>query len=279
MEPRDYLEKLALKEEAGSWLAEILALGPTPSLIATGVPILRSTLSFESKGWQTFVCNRLDPCQNENNLPIPRAILVASIIAGYSINVGDLMSANIFLVAQQSNTSYPYPSTTTEYLTDAKVEPMTFDTKVKPTGPFEWYKLQDPRNPKRSAQPSTTTSHSDEQVVVVFGPSYIPSTSAETSTSASSTMPEPPSSAPSTTPFTASMVVPTPVPRSVPMPTGPLSAPQASQTLASLNNWMHAATSKLSEISSAVVGQASTQAPQDPSEINEKLSKILETRR
>lgn len=61
MEPKEYLEKLALKKEARLWLTEILAPGPTPPWIATRVPILRNTFSFETKGWHTFVCSRLDP--------------------------------------------------------------------------------------------------------------------------------------------------------------------------------------------------------------------------
>ncbi|XP_075095107.1 uncharacterized protein LOC142173419 [Nicotiana tabacum] len=62
--------------------------------------------------------------------------------------------------------AYPYPSTITEYLTDAKEEPKAFDTKVKPKKLFEWHSLQDPTNLKKSAQPSTTISQSDEPIVV-----------------------------------------------------------------------------------------------------------------
>jgi len=50
------------------------------------------------KGWQTFVCSRLDPCQNETHLPLPRDVFVASIMARYPINVGVVMSSNISLV-------------------------------------------------------------------------------------------------------------------------------------------------------------------------------------
>lgn len=100
VEPKYYLEKLAPKEDARPWLAEILAPGPTPSWIATGMPILWNTLSFEAKGWQSFVCSRLDPFLNVNNLPIPRGLMMASIMDGYPINVGTLMLANISLVAQ-----------------------------------------------------------------------------------------------------------------------------------------------------------------------------------
>ncbi|XP_070050243.1 uncharacterized protein [Nicotiana tomentosiformis] len=62
VESTEYLEKYAMGDEAWSWLAEILAApGPPLPWSTVGVPIHRSTLSFEAKGWQTFVCTRLDP--------------------------------------------------------------------------------------------------------------------------------------------------------------------------------------------------------------------------
>lgn len=87
---------------------------------------------------------------------------MASIMAGYPINMGGVISANISLVAHQTNMAYPYPSTITEYFTNAKVEPRTFDIKVKSKKPFEWHSLMDLTNPKKSASPSTTTGQFDE---------------------------------------------------------------------------------------------------------------------
>ncbi|XP_070057809.1 uncharacterized protein [Nicotiana tomentosiformis] len=50
----------------------------------------------------------------------------------------------------------------------------------------------------------------------------------------------------------------------VPMPTSPLSVLQVSQTLASLNNWMHTTTTKFYDLSSVVAAQSTVQAPQFP---------------
>nr|XP_009761943.1 PREDICTED: uncharacterized protein LOC104214048 [Nicotiana sylvestris] len=84
------------------WLAEMLAApGPLPPWITAGVPIQKNTLNFEAKGWQTFVYSRLDLCQNVTYLPNLQAVLVASIMAGYPINVGVVMSANISMIARQ----------------------------------------------------------------------------------------------------------------------------------------------------------------------------------
>nr|XP_009616590.1 platelet glycoprotein Ib alpha chain-like [Nicotiana tomentosiformis] len=85
---------------------------------------------------------------------------------------------------------------------------------------------------KATAEPSTTP---------------MPSTAAEPSTG-TSTMPPSSYSRPSTT---------VPVPASS---TYPLTTLRVSQTLASLNNWIQTATSKLSDISSTVVTQSSTLA-------------------
>lgn len=95
------------------------------------------------------MCSRLDLCQNKTHLPIPHVVLVASTVAGYPIKVGVMLSANITLVAQQTNTAYPHPNTITEYITDAKVEPRAYDTKLKSKKPFDWYSLMDLTNLKK----------------------------------------------------------------------------------------------------------------------------------
>nr|XP_016461723.1 PREDICTED: uncharacterized protein LOC107785017 [Nicotiana tabacum] len=60
VEARQYLEKLALGEAVRPWLAEILAiLGTTPVWLTPGVPIVRATLNFEAKGWQTLTILRV----------------------------------------------------------------------------------------------------------------------------------------------------------------------------------------------------------------------------
>lgn len=50
-----YLEKVALGEDARPWLAEYLAIPcTTPIWLTVGVKILRRTLNFEAKGWETL---------------------------------------------------------------------------------------------------------------------------------------------------------------------------------------------------------------------------------
>nr|XP_009630476.1 microtubule-associated protein RP/EB family member 1-like [Nicotiana tomentosiformis] len=236
-----------------------------------GVPIYRSTLSFEAKGQKTFVCSRLHPSQNETHLPIPRAVLVASIMAGYPINVSAVMSANISVIARQDDSPHMYPNTIIEYLTDAKVDPRDNDTKVKPEKPFTWYSLMDASNPKKKVQPPTTTCQSDEPTVVAPETVDVPSTSAEPSSSATA-MPTPLSTTSTATPAST----PTSTLKPVPMPTHPLSALRVSQTLATFNNLMQTTIVKLSDLSSTVAAQSTSQASQVPSDIEETLKKILE---
>lgn len=224
------------------------------------------------------MCSRLDPCQIENNLVVPHAVLVAFIMAVYPINVGALMSAIIFLVVQQTNMTYPYSSTITKNLIYEKVETKPIDTKVKPKKPFQWYSLQDLTNPTKSALPSTPTGQPDEPTVVVSNTNEIPSTLDKPSTGAVA-MPLPPSLAPSTSPSIPLRIVPTLVLRLVPMPIGPLSALRVSHKLENVNNWLQEATSKLSEIFSTVAGQSSTQALQHSTELDEKLCKILDNQK
>nr|XP_009612896.1 uncharacterized protein LOC104106124 [Nicotiana tomentosiformis] len=112
--------------------------------------------------------------------------------------------------------------------------------------------------------PRDFDTKSDETSVVAVEIADMPSTSVEPSTSAT-TMPPPSASVPSISTL-----------KPVPMPNAPLSALQASQTLASLNNWMQTTTAKLSDISSHVATQLSFPAPQIPPTVEETLKKILE---
>ncbi|XP_070047739.1 uncharacterized protein [Nicotiana tomentosiformis] len=148
---------------------------------------------------------------------------------------------------------------------------MDYDTKVRSKKPFTWYSLMGANNPKKKVQPPTTASQSDEPATVAAEVVDVPSTSVEPSFSAAA-MPPLLSTAPTAVPSTA----PTSALKPVPMPTVPLSALQFSQKLASLNNWMQTATTKLSDLSNVVAAQSSVQAPQFPPTVEETLKKLLE---
>lgn len=134
-----YLEKVALDEAARLWLAEYPELpGTTPAWLTSRVQILRKTLNLEVKGWVTFVCSGLDPTTHENSLPVSGAILGASIMAGYLINIENVMSRVIRRVVNEGDRSYPFPNFLTVYFEGRDVEKRKFDVKVKPKMPFSW---------------------------------------------------------------------------------------------------------------------------------------------
>jgi len=89
-----------------------------------------------------------DPTTHNNSLPVSRAILVASTMAGYPINIENVMSRVIKRVVNEVYRSYPFPNFLTMYFEDQDGEKRKFDVKVKPKMPFSWYSLKGDDNPK-----------------------------------------------------------------------------------------------------------------------------------
>lgn len=132
--------------------------------------------------------------------------------------MGAIMSANFSVTFRQVDSSYPYPNTIMEYLTDAGVEPRDYDMKVRPKKPFSWYSLMDTTNPKKKVQLPTTPGQSDKPAMVVAEVVEGPSTSTEpSSTVAAIHLP------PSLVPITFLAIGSTSALKSVPMPAAPLS--------------------------------------------------------
>nr|XP_016460565.1 PREDICTED: mucin-7-like [Nicotiana tabacum] len=81
------MAKMEMGDEVCPWLAQYLEIpGTIPDWLIVGVKILRRTLNFEAMGWETFVCSRLGPTTHDQTLPLHRAVLVASIMAGLKGN-------------------------------------------------------------------------------------------------------------------------------------------------------------------------------------------------
>ncbi|XP_075075744.1 uncharacterized protein LOC142162809 [Nicotiana tabacum] len=258
-----YNEKLAMGEEVHPWLASYLAIpGTVPEWLQAGAKIHRRTFNFEARAWLTFVCSRLDPTTHDQTIPLVRAILVASIMARYLINVGNVMSRVIFAVGVEYDRNYPFPSTFTMYFRDLKVEKRPFDIKVKPVAPFSWYSLKGSDNPKdKNYKPpaSAPTGQSEEPVAV------------KPSTEPTSTVADMPSGPSTTTGPSTSAGPEIPSSRA-----HPITAHQLSQTLLSLNNWMSVASSKLSTFTYTIAAQSAPQPAQLPQSIEDTLNKILE---
>ncbi|XP_019223572.1 PREDICTED: neural Wiskott-Aldrich syndrome protein-like [Nicotiana attenuata] len=153
------------------------------------------------------------------------------------------------------------------YFRDLKVEKKWYDVKAKPVAPFSWYSLRGPDNPKdKTYKPpaptsaSTLTGQSEEPVV----------TEAPTKPT-----PDPPPG-----PSTSTDLPPGPsTPAGPGIPSSrkhPITAHQLSQALYSMNNWMSAATSKFSTLSSTIEAQSAPQIAQIPQSIEDTLKKLLE---
>lgn len=237
-----YLEKIELGEEARPWLAQYLAIpGTTLDWLNAGVKILRRSLNFEDKGWETFVCSRLDPTTHDNLLPLHRVVLVASIMVGYPINVGNVISRVITQVVSEGDRNYSFPSFLTMYFRDLEVEKRKFDVEVKAKAPFSWYNMQGDDNPKgKNCKGITTAStRQSEEPVVVVAHTQPSSTSAD--------MPSGPSTS----------VVPN-IPSILPYP---VTAHRLSQALLSIKNWMQISSSKLSVLTSTMAAQSAPTPP------------------
>lgn len=137
-----YNEKLDMKEEVRPWLAKYLAhSGTVPDWIQAGVKILRKNLNFEARWWLTFVCNRLDPTSHDLTIPLPRVVMIASIMVGFPINMGNLMYREITSMGIDSVWNYPYPNTLTMYVRDLEVKKKSYYVKVCPVSPFSWFSI------------------------------------------------------------------------------------------------------------------------------------------
>ncbi|XP_019240122.1 PREDICTED: putative uncharacterized protein DDB_G0290521 [Nicotiana attenuata] len=152
-------------------------------------------------------------------------------MAGYPINVGNIMSRMITRVVNENDRSYMFPNFLTMYFEDQDAEGRRLDLEVKPKCPFF--------GPKGKA--TTSTSQSEEPVVAV------PSS-------------QPPTATPDTAPGPSTATA-----ADIPSSSAyPLTAHCLSQTLAIINNWMLAATSKLFVLTSLVVAQFVPPQPQVP---------------
>ncbi|XP_019257855.1 PREDICTED: PERQ amino acid-rich with GYF domain-containing protein 2-like [Nicotiana attenuata] len=102
-------------------------------------------------------------------------------MAGYPINVGNVMSRIITIVGSEHDRNYPFPNFLTMYFRDLKFEKRPFDITVKAKAPFFWYSMHGDDNPKSKNFKGTTTASTgqSEELVVVVAPAQPASTSTD----------------------------------------------------------------------------------------------------
>ncbi|MCD9558664.1 hypothetical protein HAX54_016192 [Datura stramonium] len=144
----DYLAKLENPDNNYTWIASLIAAGMLAWAIEGG-QIFKSELNIQSTYWLGFVCSRLTPSENDNEVPISRAILISCIMAGVHINVRDIISIEMRDLARQAHTSLPFPVLVTNLCRDVGVpEIARIDENIWEKHVVDIKKIQDEMNPK-----------------------------------------------------------------------------------------------------------------------------------
>ena len=102
---RDEEQKLELLKWIAGYIAE-------DNVAASWVPgkldIKKSTLYFSGRFWWSVVRYRLGPTNADNSLILDRAVVVASILAGYEIHFARYISGDLRVGFQRSH-EYTFP--------------------------------------------------------------------------------------------------------------------------------------------------------------------------
>lgn len=95
-------------EDERGWVASVIAQG-TLSWIESVNKIQKKDLTAGGQYWLSFVCTHLQPSKNETDISIEKAILIASIMSGFKVDVGKIIFHEIGIHANQEQTSLPFP--------------------------------------------------------------------------------------------------------------------------------------------------------------------------
>ncbi|KAJ8548939.1 hypothetical protein K7X08_030905 [Anisodus acutangulus] len=156
---KEYDDCVKLCKAARPWLAATLAHGKSRSWAIKG-PIKHQDFSYEAKAWLSFICSRLILSGNEQKIHIQRAILVASLMERFPIDVGRTIVMEILpREVSQKDTSYLFPITLTRLMMDNHVPKLSkFDKLTTPKKVIDIFRSQDDDNPalrKRKADDVT----------------------------------------------------------------------------------------------------------------------------
>ncbi|XP_059283778.1 uncharacterized protein LOC132037300 isoform X2 [Lycium ferocissimum] len=106
----EYDERLRNKENEREWVVSAIAQRTlTPLWINPKHKIIKKDLNVEAKYWLNFVSCRLQPSKNETDIQTEKAILIASIMSGYPVNMGLIIFREIGDRARRERTSLPFP--------------------------------------------------------------------------------------------------------------------------------------------------------------------------
>ncbi|KAM3217714.1 putative protein isoform X1 [Capsicum annuum] len=213
------------------WVASFIAENrEEASWVTSKGTITKASLNFAAKFWWAIVRSRLGSTSGDNRLTPDRAVLVASIMAGYNINIPRYIVEEIRERALQVTTSIPFPCLVYRLCRESGVPVLPeIDHPVEVTRIQDIGLIRDGTNPvaKFRGHPSTSsgsafmegllggkqvdTSILTEQVGMANFEPQTQTTNADADVTAAIT------STPSTTPTSASIPTASPAP-SVPRP-------------------------------------------------------------
>lgn len=182
-------------------------------------------------------------------------------MVGFPLNVGNIMSRVIYQVGNETKTNFPFPNTLSLYFRELKVKKKRYDVTVPPVAPYSWYDQLGPDNPKKGKKTPASTSSApgqSEEPVATEQPS---------DPTPDETLPPGPSSTAGPSVASDSVIHSSKTHR--------FTANQLAHSIASLNNRMSVATSKLSSLTTVVQAQGAPATVEIPSAIEDVLKKIL----
>lgn len=138
----EYTEKFKNKENECGWIASVIAKG-TPAWVDPQHKIYKEDLTREGRYWLSFVTSRLVPTQNETEIAIEKALLIACIMTGIKIDVGALIFQEIGIRAMQHATSLPFPCLITALCKAVKVPILPTDKTGKETRDIDITRIMD----------------------------------------------------------------------------------------------------------------------------------------
>ncbi|MCD9642241.1 hypothetical protein HAX54_028932 [Datura stramonium] len=136
---------LGWMSEAPKWLVSTGLNGWTTLVLAnTKERIVKSTLIFAAKFWWAVVWLRLFPIGGDNTLAEYRAVLAATLVLGFPLNMGAIIIEEINCRAMKLSTSLPFPCLITRLYREAHVPVLAgIDMETYATNKYDLEKSKD----------------------------------------------------------------------------------------------------------------------------------------
>lgn len=127
------LYKARATEGGTQWLIDMLQGGKTSSWSTYGLKVTSTDFTAEARIWLSIICTRVMPSSNESTLE--KARLIAALIDGFKVNVGEIIVGEIEEVVKERTRSLFFPSLIHRLCKNAGVEKRAGDKFITPEPP------------------------------------------------------------------------------------------------------------------------------------------------